>query len=153
MLRISRLTDYGTMVLVYLAQQRSIHCSANDVAGATHVALPTTQKLLKVLTRAGLVESARGADGGYRLARSPEAITAAEIIDALEGPVAITECSTDTSQCELESMCMVGGAWQRINQAIRNALVDISLAELDNPSAEYRDSKTANARKPSQQSA
>ena len=151
MLRISRLTDYGTMVLVYLAQQSHTHCSANDVAVATHVALPTTQKLLKVLTRAGLVESARGVDGGYRLTRSPHSINAAEIVDALEGPVAITECSASTSQCELESMCMVGGAWQRINQAIRNALVDISLAELDSPSAGYAGPKTGiSGKQPSQ---
>lgn len=135
MLRISRMTDYGTMILVHLASRENAgHCAASDVAAATHVALPTTQKLLKVLARAGLVEAARGAEGGYRLARPPEAISAAEIVDVLEGPVAITECSTQDSQCELEALCLVGDAWQQINQAILGALEDMSLADLQKPS-------------------
>ena len=94
MLRISRLTDYGTMILVHLAGQNAGLCSASDVAAGTHLALPTVQKLLKTLAKSGLVSSVRGADGGYRLARAPEQITAAEILNVLEGPVAITECST-----------------------------------------------------------
>ena len=138
MLRISRMTDYGTMILVHLAgQDAATHCAASDVAAATHVALPTTQKLLKVLARAGLVEATRGADGGYRLARPPQAISAAEIVDVLEGPVAITECSTQDSQCELESLCLVGDAWQQINQAILGALEDMSLADLQRPSGRF----------------
>ena len=144
MLRISRMTDYGTVILVYLAQRDDQLCSASDVAAETHVALPTAQKLLKVLAKAGLVESTRGSEGGYCLARPPASITAAEIVDALEGPVAITECSTEASQCELESMCHTGGAWQRINQAIRDALADVTLAELDcpPPAARARTPKT-----------
>jgi len=135
MLRISRMTDYGTMILVHLAgHDEGGHCAASDVAAATHLALPTTQKLLKVLARAGLVEATRGAEGGYRLARPAEAINAAEIVNALEGPVAITECSTQDSQCELESLCVVGDAWQQINQAILSALEDVSLARLQHPS-------------------
>jgi FeS assembly SUF system regulator len=133
MFRISRLTDYGTMLLVYLAEHEDRLCSASDVALGTHVAQPTVQKLLKVLARTGLVDSVRGAEGGYRLARRPKLINAAEILDALEGPVAITECSTIESNCELESMCQVGDAWQKINQAIRLALTDITLADLGHP--------------------
>jgi FeS assembly SUF system regulator len=133
MFRISRLTDYGTMLLVYLAQHDDRLCSASDVALGTHVAQPTVQKLLKVLARTGLVDSVRGAEGGYRLARRADSITAAEILDALEGPVAITECSTIESHCELESMCQVGDAWQKINQAIRLALTEITLADLEHP--------------------
>lgn len=136
MFRISRLTDYGTLILVYLAEQDGRLCPANEVAAGTHVAQPTVQKLLKVLARTGLVESVRGADGGYRLSRNPRRISAAEILDALEGPVAITECSTEESHCELESLCHVGSAWQRINSALRLALSDISLADLGHPSAE-----------------
>jgi FeS assembly SUF system regulator len=130
MFRISRLTDYGTLILVYLAEQEGRLCSSNEVATGTHVAPPTVQKLLKVLARSGLVDSVRGSDGGYRLARDPDEINAAQILDTLEGPVAITECSTDTSQCELESLCHVGGSWQKINQALRAALSDITLADL-----------------------
>ena len=87
--------------------------------------------------RAGLVEATRGAEGGYRLARPAETISAAEIVDVLEGPVAITECSTHDSQCELESLCVVGDAWQQINQAILRALQDVSLADLSRPAQRY----------------
>ena len=136
MFRISKLTDYGTLLLVYLAEQDGRLCSASEIAAGTHVAAPTAQKILKLLARSALVESVRGADGGYRLARSPHAISAAAILDALEGPVAITECSTAESNCELESMCHVGGAWQKINSALRVALEDISLLDLGRPTAE-----------------
>ncbi len=136
MLRISRMTDYGTLILVHLAGQRDRLCTASAVSSATHVPAPTVQKLLMRLSKAGLVNSTRGAEGGYQLARSPEQITAAEIVDTLEGPVAITECSADDSQCELESLCVVGSAWQRINTAIRGALAEVTLAELSKPVAQ-----------------
>ena len=137
MFRISKLTDYGTLILVYLARQDARLCSAADIAAGTHVSPPTTQKLLKLLAKTGLVESVRGTGGGYRLSRAPEAINTAEIIDALEGPVAITECSTDDGNCELEQLCHVGSAWQKINGAIRVALSDITLADLGQPDADF----------------
>ena len=138
MLRISKLTDYGTVILVYLADMPGDRlCPASDVAQATHLALPTVQKVLKTLAHAGLVTSARGTDGGYRLARTPEKITAAEILDALEGPVAITECSEEDGQCELERDCQVGGAWQKISKAIRGAMNDIRLSDLRSPPTEF----------------
>lgn len=130
MLRISKLTDYGTVLLAHLANNNETVCSAADVAGATGIAAPTVSKLLKLLGRSGLVNSTRGAHGGYQLARRPSAISAADIIDALEGPVSITECSADDSQCEHEGVCSVGGAWQRVNVAIRQALDDVSLRDL-----------------------
>ena len=130
MLRISKLTDYGTVVLAHLAGEHDGVCSAADVAQATGIAVPTVSKLLKSLARAGLVTSTRGANGGYRLARAAEDISAASVIDALEGPVSITECSATDSQCDYESVCNVGNAWQRINVAIRRALEDVSLVDL-----------------------
>lgn len=130
MLRISKLTDYGTLVLAQLAVRGAELTSAVQVADATHLAPPTASKLLKSLARAGLVVSERGAQGGYTLARSPEHITAAEIVDALEGPVAITECSSVDGACDLEEFCRVGRAWQRINQSIRVALGQITLEDL-----------------------
>ncbi len=130
MLRISKLTDYGTVVLAHLADADDRLHSAAEIAAATGLGGPTVSKLLKQLARAGLVSSERGANGGYRLARAPGAITAAEIIDALEGPVAITECSGRESSCELEEVCTVGNSWQQINLQIRRALADISLTEL-----------------------
>lgn len=130
MLRMSKLTDYGTLVLAQLASEAEDLRSAGQLAAATHIARPTVSKLLKSLSRAGLVVSERGAHGGYALARAPEQISAAEIIDALEGPVAITECCTVDSACELEQYCRVGRAWQRINHSIRRSLQQVSLADL-----------------------
>ena len=130
MLRISRLTDYGTLVLANLPSDTSQLLSASDVAAATGIGLPTVSKLLKILGKANLVTSTRGSHGGYRLSRSANEISAAEIIDALEGPVTITECSASDSHCDYESICSVGGAWQRINVAIRRALGDMNLDDL-----------------------
>ncbi len=130
MLRISKLTDYGTVLLAHLAANPEAVCSAADVATATGIAVPTVSKLLKSLGRCGLVTSTRGANGGYQLARDPLDISAADIIDALEGPVSITECSASDSQCEHEGVCSVGGAWQRVNVAMHRALDDISLNDL-----------------------
>jgi FeS assembly SUF system regulator len=137
MLRISRLTDYGTLLLVHLANQEGRLCTAGEMASATHVAMPTAQKLLKLLAKGGLIDSVRGTDGGYVLARPAKDISATQILDVLEGPLAITECSTADSQCELESMCQVGSAWQKINHAIRSTLNDISLAELGHPPRKF----------------
>jgi FeS assembly SUF system regulator len=130
MLRISKLTDYGTVILACLAGQSGRLWTAAEVAERTHIGLPTVSKLLKKLQRTGLVVSTRGSHGGYQLARPPAEITAAVILDALEGPVAITECSGAHSTCGLESNCRVGHSWQRVNAAIRRALTDISLAQL-----------------------
>jgi FeS assembly SUF system regulator len=130
MLRMSKLTDYGTVVLAHLASNDSRCVSAADVAEASGIALPTVSKLLKLLAKSDIVYSTRGAHGGYRLARQPQQISATEVIDALEGPVSITECSASDSNCDYEHNCNVGNAWQRINLAIRRALNDISLADL-----------------------
>jgi FeS assembly SUF system regulator len=136
MLRISKLTDYGTMILVYLADQNRL-CPASDVATDTRISLPTVQKLLKKLTKSELIKSVRGAEGGYHLNKNPKDISAADILDALEGPLAITECSADNSACEHESSCSAGEAWQSINTAIRSALKEVSLAELHRPPSEF----------------
>lgn len=141
MLRISKLTDYGTVLLAHLATNREAVCSATDVANATGIAVPTVSKLLKSLGRCGLVTSTRGTNGGYKLARDPRDISAADIIDALEGPVSITECSASDSQCEHEGVCSVGGAWQQVNVAIRRALDDVSLRDLrrtNSPTPRFR---------------
>jgi FeS assembly SUF system regulator len=130
MLRISKLTDYGTVVLACLAATPDRRLTSAEVAERTRLAAPTVSKLLKCFHRAHLVTSARGARGGYQLARASSAISAASIIDAIEGPVAITECSGQHSACDIESVCRTGSAWQRINGAIRRSLEDITLAQL-----------------------
>jgi len=130
MLRISKLTDYGTVVMACLASAPDRRLTATEVAERTHLAVPTVSKLLKCFHRAGLVTSTRGAHGGYQLGRASTLISAASIIDAVEGPVAITECSGQHSACDIESFCRTGSAWQRINGAIRRSLEEITLAQL-----------------------
>lgn len=130
MLRIGKLTDYATVVLAALAQEPARHRAASELADRTRLSPPTVRKILKELQRAGMVISSRGATGGYRLARTPQLITAAQILDVFEGPIAITECSGASSQCGIERMCRVGGAWQRVNAAIRRALEDVTLQQL-----------------------
>ena len=130
MLRMGKLTDYATVVLASLAQEPARHRAAADLADATRLKLPTVSKVLKGLQRAGLVISSRGSQGGYRLARLPEHITATQILDVFEGPIAITECSGAASRCGIERQCRVGGGWQRVNSAIRHALDDVTLHQL-----------------------
>jgi FeS assembly SUF system regulator len=131
MLRISKLTDYGTVILAALASQpENAKVTATDVAERTRLGLPTVSKLLKCLQRGGLVISSRGSCGGYQLARPAKQISAADILDALEGKLALTECSGQHSNCGIESTCRVGHAWQHVNTAIRRSLEDISLAQL-----------------------
>jgi FeS assembly SUF system regulator len=130
MLRISKLTDYATVILGRLAAEPARRFTAGQLALATHLAAPTVSKLLKQLHRRGLVNSTRGLHGGYLLARPPIEINAAQILDALEGPVALTECASSDSHCCIESSCLVGRAWQRVNLAIRRSLQEITLLEL-----------------------
>ena len=128
MLRISRLTDYATVILASLAGGKL--ASAAEIAERTQIGLPTVSKLLKELQHAGLVHSERGARGGYQLAQPAAAINAAQIINAVEGPVALTECAGGAGHCGIESTCLVGHGWQRISRAILRALADVSLDEL-----------------------
>lgn len=135
MLRISRLTDYATVILASLGGGSL--ASAADVAQRTHIGLPTVSKLLKELQHAGLVRSMRGARGGYQLARPATGISAADIIDAVEGPVALTQCASGSGICGIESTCQVGHGWQRVSLAIRRALTDICLTDLISRDREF----------------
>jgi FeS assembly SUF system regulator len=134
MLRITKLTDYAVLVLSDMAVPGDAR-AARDVAETTHIPQPTVSKVLKLLARAGLVESERGKNGGYRLARAPGAISVADIVDAVEGPIAVTECSTAAGRgsCELEGHCPVESNWGRINEAIHQVLKGITLADMVRP--------------------
>jgi len=125
-----KLTDYATVVLASLAQEPARCRAATELAERTRLSRPTVSKVLKGLQRAGMVISSRGAQGGHRLGRNPEHITAAQILDVFEGPIAITECSGASSQCGIERQCRVGGAWQRVNVATRRALEEVTLRQL-----------------------
>ena len=130
MLRIGKLTDYATVILADLAADRSRLLTAGKLSERTHIASPTVAKLLKQMHRAGLVNSTRGTHGGYQLAREPEDISAAAILDALEGPFALTECAAGSGQCDIEHSCTVGRTWQRLSLAIHRSLGEVSLAQL-----------------------
>lgn len=130
MLRISKLTDYATVLLARLAREPGERFTAARLAAETRLASPTVSKLLKLLLHNGLLQSTRGQRGGYRLARPAQQISAADILDAIEGPLALTECSGQHSHCDLEASCRVGHAWQRASLAIRRSLQDITLLDL-----------------------
>jgi FeS assembly SUF system regulator len=130
MLRMSRLTDYATVLLAALAGEPGRVQTAASLAEQTRLAAPTVCKLLKQLQRAALVTSTRGPRGGYQLARPAAQISAAAILDALEGPLALTDCSAGHGNCEIEDTCRVGRVWQRLNLAIRRSLYEVSLAQL-----------------------
>ncbi len=129
MLRISKLTDYAIVVSTHLGSLPGA-IAVSDLATATGIPQPTVAKVLKVLARAGLVASQRGAHGGYRLARPPEAIAVSAIIEAVDGPIAVTECADDSEACEHEPRCEVRANWQRINSAVQSALAGITLADM-----------------------
>lgn len=131
MLRLSKLADYGCQVMAYMARDKAVH-SAAEVASGLGMAASTVSKILKMLSRNKLVVSVMGAKGGYVLARPPGEISVAEIIGAMDGPIAITECSSN-SACDRESLCSTRGNWQGINRIIQEALDKVSLAEMIKP--------------------
>ena len=134
MIRITREADYGFVLMTCLAQADGQPRSAAALAQQRQLPLPMDSKILKALARAGLLISQRGAQGGYNLARPAVDISAADIISALEGPIAITECSDDTHDgCVRQDYCEVSGHWSRINQAIYSALRNINLLEMSRP--------------------
>jgi FeS assembly SUF system regulator len=133
MLRVTKLTDYATLVLTVLAARPGDVLSAPDLAEHAGLEAPTVAKVLKPLAQAGLVEGFRGANGGYRLARDPAAISLVEIVEAMEGPLGMTECSLHDGQCGIQQSCGVRANWRRINDVVADALRGISLAEMLQP--------------------
>ena len=134
MIRMSKLTDYGTLVMTYLARHPDGVHNAAGVAAAIQVSPPTVSKILKLLARGDLLVSHRGTKGGYSLARAPERISLAEIVDAIEGPIALTECSSHPGVCEQEDSCAIRPNWMKITLAVRRALQGVTLAEMAQPS-------------------
>jgi FeS assembly SUF system regulator len=133
MLRITKITDYGVVIMTHLAQHREEPTlTAKDLAQATEIPAPMVSKILKTLCRRELLHSHRGVKGGYSLARDPAELNLADIIFALEGPIAMTECSDHghAGDCRIESSCRVRVNWQRINNVVRTALARITLAEM-----------------------
>ncbi len=130
MLRLSKLTDYATVVLSYIAKDTTQVHAALEISQATGLSLPTVSKVLKLLLKAKVLRSTRGAKGGYALAREADKITVATVISALEGPIALTECSLTHRGCERASGCEISANWGVINRTIHNALEAVTLADL-----------------------
>jgi FeS assembly SUF system regulator len=128
MLRITKITDYGFILLARMASQdRELLHNAKDLSAAVGIPLPTVSKVLKILTQGGILKSHQGSRGGYSLSRPAEQITAAEIIEVVEGPVAITDCS-GAEGCERN--CQVSNSWQKVNGAVIGALQELTLADM-----------------------
>lgn len=130
MLRLSKLTDYGTVIMTHMAREPERTYSAAGLAAALGVTVSTASKILKMLAGGGLLISLRGAKGGYVLAQPPGEISLVRIIEVMEGPLGVTECSVTPGLCAQEACCSIRGNWQRINQSIRNALEDVTLAQM-----------------------
>jgi FeS assembly SUF system regulator len=133
MIRMSKLTDYGFVVLSRFTEHGPAELvNAPDLAAETGLPLPTVSKLLKVLTRHGLLAAHRGVKGGYSLARSADSITAVEVIEALEGPIAFTDCTAPETEngCAIEHQCRNKSHWHQITEVVRSALQQVSLREL-----------------------
>lgn len=130
MLRVTKLTDYATVVLTALAARPGAVASATDLAEQAGLEVPTVAKLLKPLAQAGLVEGFRGTNGGYRLARPAAEISLVEIVEAMEGPLGMTECSLHAGACGIEQSCGVRANWRRINDVVADALRGVTLAQM-----------------------
>jgi FeS assembly SUF system regulator len=130
MFRMAKLTDYGIVLLTQFAvRQDAASLTARELAASAKLPLPTVGKLLKQLQHSGLLTSHRGTKGGYALARPASAVTVTDVIEALEGPLALTECQAP-GVCEQESFCSVRPNWQVINRTVRDALSGVTLADM-----------------------
>lgn len=142
-MRLSSLADYavvmmgaaarhcGSASLVDAEGKKRVRTSATDLAAETGIPLPTAQKLVSLLTRAGLLKSVRGQGGGIKLARPAAAISLADIIEAIEGPIAMTNCTNHGAcACTIEPDCSVKPHWSAVNNAVRGALGGVTLASL-----------------------
>ena len=133
MIRLTKMTDYAVVLLSHLAVDVDRVVTATELARGSVLPLPSVSKLMKQLSRAGILTSQRGASGGYRLGRAPKDISIADIVTILEGPIALTACieGADTS-CDAIPQCSLSGPWNQVNHAIQVALDSVSLADLLN---------------------
>jgi FeS assembly SUF system regulator len=133
-MRLSSLADYAVVMMTAAARHCGATCRLNAtlLAGETGLPLPTVQKLVSKLSAAGLIESARGTGGGFRLSRPPAAITIADIVEAIEGPIALTSCvDSGKHDCAVEGTCRVKPHWNAVNGAVKGALAGVNLASLN----------------------
>jgi FeS assembly SUF system regulator len=131
MIRMSKLADYSFIILIHMGNRDQATWAASDLSTETTLPLPTVAKLMKVLAKAGIVIAQRGAAGGYRMAASACEITIARIIEAVDGPIALTDCVDDGEHdCAVQSLCPMHGGWNKINKAMKQALEGVYLSDL-----------------------
>lgn len=130
MIRMSKLTDYGIVLMSYMAAHPDRVHTAPEVADGAQLPLPTVSKLLRILAKDGILVSHRGVKGGYRLSREPQQLSVARIIGALEGPIGLTDCASAPGDCSHEPCCPIRRPWQKINQVILHALEQIPLSDM-----------------------
>ena len=131
MLRLNRMTDYAILVLGALARRHGETLASGRLAELTDLAQPTVAKVLKMLLAAELVETQRGVRGGYRLMKISAHISLVDIVEAMEGPIAVTDCMDDAREpCMASNCCCTSKHWKHINLAIRKALMDVTLEDL-----------------------
>ena len=137
MIRLSKMADYGIVLLTYVAQLRpGALATARDLAERSGLPMPTVSKVVKTLARGGLLHSHRGVHGGYSLARAASAISVVDVIDAMEGPVAMTACTrTARLRYSLLSTCPTRSAWATVNRRVEEALASMTLDDMRNASA------------------
>lgn len=151
MLRLTKQTDYALVLLSLIARNgaASETFTARDLARRTSIPLPMVSKILKRLGKEEILQSVRGASGGYRLARDPREVSVAEIILTLEGPISITECSGESDTlCALECSCPVSSTLQRVNRAVIDALEGISISDVAAPRHTAPDPKSCSCTAP-----
>ncbi|HZT88444.1 MAG TPA: SUF system Fe-S cluster assembly regulator [Stellaceae bacterium] len=133
MVILSKLADYGVIIATHLAVSADRQLTAGAIAADTHLPPATVAKLLKALAHAGIATATRGAAGGYRLARSPAAISVAEVVAAIDGDIGMTQCSVHVEDCDRTSYCPTRPHWTAINRAVADALAAVSLEEMISP--------------------
>lgn len=135
MMKLGKMTDYAIVVLTAMAKYGEEPLSSQELAQSVHLERTTVAKILKMLTKRGLILSYRGANGGYRLAKSPDNVSVGQIIEAMEGPIGITECSVSPGACSHEAFCSLQSSWKHISAVLERALYSVSLAQIMAPKA------------------
>jgi FeS assembly SUF system regulator len=135
-IRLTNLADYAVVVMAAAAREPGVKLSAARVAELTAIPAPTVAKLMGTLARGGLLTASRGVAGGFTLTREPASISVAEVVEAVDGPIALTSCAgNEVTDCAMEGHCAIRGHWPPINKAVRGALAAVSLADLVRPAA------------------
>ena len=134
MIRLGRLTDYAVTLLTQMVSEEKGVWAASDLAQKAGLPFPTVSKILKQLMKSKILVATRGACGGYHLAHKAEDISVARIIEAMDGPIALTSCADGGDHsCRVEAICPMSGHWNKVNEAVRRALEDVSLRDMAKP--------------------